>query len=479
MKIFNCDLSPDEDDLFSDCRSQHSGSQVGLGSVLEPEPGVEPSSTKSCQHIQSNYPTSSSPTGLTSWTIGADSTISIRTDGQNLEEFISVIVSDPHKVGDGISSYMVYRVAIRTNLKCFRRGSWSVVRRYSDFLGLHDKLVGKYQARGRIVPPAPEKSIIGATKVKMGSVDGQTPGQDSLQSKATFISLRRSGLERFINRVGMHPVLRLDSDFADFLESGSDLPRASSTSALSSASVLKMVSRMGETVNKITYKMEESDPWFQEKTSHIEQIEKQLRKLQGIVESVVACRRELAVSTGNLSVSLLNLASSEESIQLTRSIEGLARVQEGVEQTLEEQADADCANLLELVRDYLALVCTVKDVLGERVKAFYAWQTAVNNLHKKRELRTRMELGGRIERLGPLLEDVTECEARVEESQDNFNKISQVIKVEIDLFQHYRVFDLKALVLRYLEELTRTQLAILNHWEQSLPYLTRDSATSA
>ena len=26
-------------------------------------------------------------------------------------------------------------------------------------------------------------------------------------------------------------------------------------------------------------------------------------------------------------------------------------------------------------------------------------------------------------------QDVTECEARVEESQDNFNKISQVIKV--------------------------------------------------
>ena len=56
--------------------------------------------------------------------------------------------------------YVVYK-NYRTNLKCFRRGSFSVVRRYSDFLGLHEKLVGRYQYRGRIIPPPPEKSIIG------------------------------------------------------------------------------------------------------------------------------------------------------------------------------------------------------------------------------------------------------------------------------------------------------------------------------
>jgi sorting nexin-1/2 len=47
---------------------------------------------------------------------------------------------------------------------------------------------------------------------------------------------------------------------------------------------------MGETVNKMTYKMEESDPWYQEKTAHIEQMDNQLRKLLGIVENLVACR---------------------------------------------------------------------------------------------------------------------------------------------------------------------------------------------
>lgn len=37
----------------------------------------------------------------------------------------------------------------------------TVLRRFSDFLGLHEKLALKYIHLGRIVPPAPEKSVIG------------------------------------------------------------------------------------------------------------------------------------------------------------------------------------------------------------------------------------------------------------------------------------------------------------------------------
>lgn len=36
-----------------------------------------------------------------------------------------------------------------------------MLRRFSDFLGLHAKLADKHLPRGVIVPPAPEKSVIG------------------------------------------------------------------------------------------------------------------------------------------------------------------------------------------------------------------------------------------------------------------------------------------------------------------------------
>ena len=52
------------------------------------------------------------------------------------DQFIQISISEPHKVGDGaISSYMAYKVNTRTNMKLFRRQSFSVTRRFSDFLG--------------------------------------------------------------------------------------------------------------------------------------------------------------------------------------------------------------------------------------------------------------------------------------------------------------------------------------------------------
>ena len=287
--------------------------------------------------------------------------------------------------------------------------------------------------------------------------------QQSDRCKASFVSRRRAALERFINRVALHPVLRLDPDFVDFLECEGELPRASSTAAISSASVFKMISRVGETVNKMTYKMEEGDTWYEEKTHHVEQMEAQLKKLHSIVEAVVGCRRELAVATGQFAGCAAVLGAGEEAGQLARQLSQLSSCEERVEGSLQQLADADYAHLLELIRDYLALVTAVKvvlhtgpgpsrimcvqEVLGERVKAFLAWQHAVTTLHKKREQRSRMELGGRLDKvrslvttsstaltsgllqMGSAIEDVTEWEQKVEDCQDNFQKISEVIKV--------------------------------------------------
>ena len=66
-----------------------------------------------------------------------------------------------------MSSYMAYKVATKTNVNYFKKSEMSVDRRFSDFLGLHDKLSEKYLPNGRIIPPAPDKSLVGMTKVKM------------------------------------------------------------------------------------------------------------------------------------------------------------------------------------------------------------------------------------------------------------------------------------------------------------------------
>ena len=70
-----------------------------------------------------------------------------------------------------MSSYIAYKVVTNTNLSYFKKSKPEVNRRFSDFLGLRDKLTEKYLQNGRIIPPAPDKSVIGMTKVKMSKED--------------------------------------------------------------------------------------------------------------------------------------------------------------------------------------------------------------------------------------------------------------------------------------------------------------------
>ena len=80
---------------------------------------------------------------------------------ESRDQFIDIAVTEANKIGEGMSAYVTYKVETKTNIGIFRKKSMSVHRRFSDFLGLHEKLVDKHLRTGRIIPPAPEKNALG------------------------------------------------------------------------------------------------------------------------------------------------------------------------------------------------------------------------------------------------------------------------------------------------------------------------------
>ncbi|CAH2234211.1 jg16660 [Pararge aegeria aegeria] len=157
-------------------------------------------------------------------TIGSPIMEEIATERANN---IIITITEPQKIGEGMSSYVAYRVLTKTNMPIFSRHEFTVLRRFSDFLGLHEKLTEKYLRSGRIIPPAPEKSIVGTTKLKMTSTpstESANGTNSSASVQSIFVERRRAALERFLNRVGQHPVLCIDPDFREFLESGKKRP---------------------------------------------------------------------------------------------------------------------------------------------------------------------------------------------------------------------------------------------------------------
>lgn len=87
---------------------------------------------------------------------------SIENISENIENgFIKISISETSKVGEGMSSYVAYRIVTRTNMPMFKSNNMAVLRRFSDFLGLHNKLTEKYLRNGRLIPPAPQKNMLG------------------------------------------------------------------------------------------------------------------------------------------------------------------------------------------------------------------------------------------------------------------------------------------------------------------------------
>ncbi|KAK2175634.1 hypothetical protein NP493_718g04003 [Ridgeia piscesae] len=466
---------------------------------------------------------------------------------------IEITVTEPRKMGDGMNAYMAYRVNTKTTIPQFSRAEMSVYRRFSDFLGLHEKLVEKHQARGMIVPPAPEKSIVGMTKIKMMKEEA---------GSADFVEKRRASLERYLNRTAKQPQLTTDPTFIEFLQLDDELPKSTSTSALSGAGMLRLFGKVGDSISKMTFKMDETDQWFEEKQQQIEALDQQLRKLHASIEALVIHRKDLAVNTGNfaksaamvgnaeehtaLSRALSQLAEIEERIDqlhmdqadadffvlselikdyvgmvsavketqwagnfylgchhpicdfcvmpmylavntgnfaksaamvgnaeehtaLSRALSQLAEIEERIDQLHMDQADADFFVLSELIKDYVGMVSAVKGVFHERVKCFRMWKDAEMNLTKKREVRAKLELARKMDKIPSVNQEITQLEMKVEQGERDFEAISKTIRKEVVRFERQRVRDFKSTIINYLESLMNNQQQLIKYWESFLP----------
>lgn len=356
---------------------------------------------------------------------------------------------------------MRYKVTTRTSYTYFKSSQFSVFRRFSDFLGLYEKLVEKHIAYGRIVPPCPEKNMSGMTKIKLG--------KEETSSGSEFIQRRQAALERFINRCLDHPSLRNDPDMRDFLERD-ELPKASHTSALSGKSLLK---KFGSVVDTATAKPNkipnDPDQWFENKQHQIENLENQFKKLATNIEGLVHVRQDLSKHSATFAKSIAMLGNTEENTILSRALSQLSELEERIEQLQTKQAENDFNIFCELVRDYCGLMKAVKDAFIQRTKLWHDWQAVESGLLKRREAEGRMQMSGRTEKIPAIKAEIAQLEVTAAQKKRDFENISENLKKELVVFEEKRVVEFKQKLIHYLETLLETQQTLVQYWEGYLP----------
>jgi Phox homology (PX) domain protein len=119
---------------------------------------------------------------------GADALPDVpRGDGSGFitNERVEVSVTNPTKVGDGLTAYAVYTVSTKNDDPAYKKDQSIVVRRYSDFQWLRGRLSTLYP--GIVLFPLPEKTVT------------TSPFQSD------FLEHRRSGFGDFFEKSGGTP----------------------------------------------------------------------------------------------------------------------------------------------------------------------------------------------------------------------------------------------------------------------------------
>ncbi len=281
-----------------------------------------------------------------------------------------ITVSDPTKVGDPVRGHVVYTVHTKTTSPHYRRGDFSVLRRFSDFLWLYEQLTANNP--GVIVPPVPDKHAFG-------------------RFQEQFIETRRAALQRCLAKITTHPILQLDPDLRMFLESdsfaldvksrrvGAETPTPSG-GLLSSWTGPRYV---------------EQDEWFDQRKAYLDHLEGHLKSLSKSLDVASKARLDMAAAVGEVADAAQVLADSELSAAMCGALGRLADLARREKSAGEAQATADVSQLLNLSDEYVRFIGSVRLAFASRVRSYHAWQAALKEVTRVRQVRDKARLQGR------------------------------------------------------------------------------------
>ncbi|CAF1681903.1 unnamed protein product, partial [Adineta ricciae] len=160
----------------------------------------------------------------------------------------------------------------------------------------------------------------------------------------------------------------------------------------------------------------------------------------------------------------------EEHTLLSSALIELANVEEKLEQTINDHSLKEYTVISELIKEYISLLEMVQLAFQERIKIHQQWLQAEDTLRKKRETKTKLEQTPKgADKLPQVEMEINEWEGKVIRGKDDFERITNSIKQEIEVFEQTRIDDFKKAFDMYLKQFLEQQEKILEIWESYLP----------
>ena len=420
-----------------------------------------------------------------------------------------VTVSDPVIHADGMNKYTSYRVDCRPPIVNHNQeepspnpnaiqdvflqnnpGQYSsVLRRYSDFLWLYERL--HKEKAGAIVPPLPEKQAVS-------------------RFSPEFVEDRRRALEQFLRRVILHPELYEANCLLTFLRAddvafqhaknvskSEDEQRRNSggpdnnnmAASMSGGGAFNMTPKNTAGIKKWFSEAKTTfsgdlvtspdDDLFDEIERYIEALAIQLKRVSNQASGLVRKSKEIANGLFEFGLAFHQLGQSEGE-ELGAKLQLVGGTADTLSSMAAQQAEAELKRLEEPFRDYLKTIQAVKLALGRRhdkrvsyTALLHEIQTREGNLH-----RLRMTPGSEAKAYSTEM-SLQRYQAAASVAQEEYAECSQRVLREVDRFKREKAEEMKMVVLRFIMLEIEVNRRAEEVWGELVPKLEEGSVADA
>ena len=369
------------------------------------------------------------------------------------------------------SSHVTYNVNTVTTNEAYKYSQSVVVRRYSDFLWLHDILAEEYPYA--VIPPMPQKNALNRFEID-------------------FVEERRNALQYFIRSVCASPLLKDSKRVRSFLTSDDekfDEEKAETKSSLKDdlTNPMKLLKFVGNGLVSVGKQVEKSmnqqlggeaplskeDEKLAKYVEYLNDVSSQITALASHAQDFVDNQRE---STNNLIEMGVNLSVLSQ-IQQDCVGEAMKSMNDAMAltgQLWNEKSVREESALVKPMRLLAALVDEMRMTVGRRSAILSNYQDAYQGLKKaKANYKKLAATPGKSSKLAGAEDEIDRYKKRAGKLKKKLNTVTEKINGVIEDFRVEKMKLIRGIVLDLLQTEMTYYKQIGNVWKNYVPELSK------
>nr|XP_006813092.1 PREDICTED: sorting nexin-30-like [Saccoglossus kowalevskii] len=380
-----------------------------------------------------------------------------------------VTVDDPEKhTGSMGSSYVTYRIIVKTTRSSFDDSEYLVRRRYQDFLWLRNRLEDTQPTH--LIPPLPEKH-------SLRRFDHFSP---------EFLKTRQKALNKFLTRIADHPVLSFNSNFQIFLTA-----KAWELTARKKQGP-GILSRMGDSVRNVaaTYMLKSRSPEYTMMGEYIQTFGEKMGTINRVAERLAKEKQDYHAELGEYSP-VFSLWSNSET-ELADTMTSLATCIEKCQDATQELIDEQEQLFLPTIKEYLLYADSVKSVLKKRDSIQVEYELTQEDSIKKKNEREQVKISDQSYSIGSMMgktpdevkeqktlkleKTIDELDKQVEFLHDKTECANEDLKADLDRWHKNKRKDFKELFIGLADREIQFYHNTLSAWEEVIQFLQKQNS---